>query len=139
MSIPKPLVQTNQLFIVVSVIVGLFLQPLILWLPFLVGIITISTKKNPIMMLGKNFLRKPITAYMLEDRDQQIFNQWIATILIGMTILFSFIGWSTASMVSGLMVVFASTLALAGYCIGCTIRYRYKMWQYHRNVKNAQE
>ncbi|PYZ95198.1 hypothetical protein CR194_06695 [Salipaludibacillus keqinensis] len=132
MNIPKPLVQLNQSFIIISVMTGLIFSNWILLIPFLIGVITLITKKSPIIQVGKSLLKKPFKEYDMEDRDQQLFNQWIATISIGLSILFFQIEFTLLGYVFSIMVVLAATLALMGYCIGCTIRYRYKMWRYQK-------
>ncbi|MFC7319680.1 DUF4395 domain-containing protein [Halobacillus campisalis] len=132
MRIPKPLVQMNQLFIVTTVLLGLIFQPNLLMIPFLIGAYTLATKKNPVMAAGKRFLKKPFDQYVPEDRDQQLFNQWIATICLGAALLSFNAGWAAAGYVFSLLVVAAAGLALAGFCIGCTIRYRYMMWKHKR-------
>ena len=40
---------------------------------------------------------------------------------------YTFVGY-----VFSIMVILAAGVALMGYCIGCTIRYRYMMWKYKR-------
>ncbi|WP_280771032.1 DUF4395 domain-containing protein [Salipaludibacillus daqingensis] len=132
MSIPKPLVQLNQSFIVLSCIIAFILNHWLLLIPFIVGVITLITKKNPLIQVGKRFLRKPLKDYKLEDRDQQLFNQWIATFCLGFSLLFFQLGFYTIAYSLSVLVVIAAGLALMGYCIGCTIRYRYKMWKFNR-------
>ncbi|MFD1863579.1 DUF4395 domain-containing protein [Planococcus chinensis] len=132
MSIPKPLVQSNQAFIVLSVILALVFHKAILLLPFLVGAYTLITKKNPVIQFNKRFLKKPANQYIQEDRDQQLFNQWIATICLGLSLLFFALGITAAGYAFSLMVLIASGVALMGYCIGCTIRYRYMMWKHQK-------
>ncbi|QGH36681.1 DUF4395 family protein [Gracilibacillus salitolerans] len=137
MSIPKPLVQTNQTFILITVLFGLFIHPMILILPFVTGVITLLTKNNPVIRIGKNFLTKPANAYPPEDKAQQIFNQWIATVCIGLSLLFFTLQINWLAYTFSTMVVIASGLALAGYCIGCTIRYRYTMWRHKRGSEGG--
>ncbi|MFB4163949.1 hypothetical protein ACE1TI_08920 [Alteribacillus sp. JSM 102045] len=60
MGIPKPLVQLNQIFIVLSVALTLLWNEVILFVPFFIGLYTIITKQNPIILMGKIFLAKPI-------------------------------------------------------------------------------
>ncbi|WP_241474930.1 DUF4395 domain-containing protein [Priestia flexa] len=132
MGIPKPLVQFNQTFIVASVVLSFFTTTWVLLAPFIVGIITLLTKQNPIMKVGKQFLRKEASFYRLEDRDQQLFNQWIATSCLGLSLLFFMVNLPVVSAAFSIMVLIAAGVALMGYCIGCTIRYRYMMWKYKR-------
>ena len=132
MTIPKPLVQTNQAFIVVTVLAALWLQPAILLLPFAVGVYTLMTKKNPVIQFSRRFLKKPLTSYQQEDKDQQLFNQWIATICLGLSLISFSLGIHLAAYAFSIMVIIAAGVALMGYCIGCTIRYRYIMWKHKR-------
>ncbi|RCW77286.1 DUF4395 domain-containing protein [Saliterribacillus persicus] len=132
MSITKPLVQLNQSFILLTVLLGVIINPLILILPFVIGVFTLVTKSNPVILLGKRFLSKAPNEYPQEDKAQQIFNQWIATICIGLSLIGAFMNIAVIFYLFSVMVMIASGLALAGYCIGCTIRYRYMMWRYKK-------
>ncbi|MCB7069586.1 DUF4395 domain-containing protein [Caldibacillus sp. 210928-DFI.2.22] len=137
MGIPKPLVQTNQAFIFISVLLALFIHKAILIIPLTIGIYTLITKQNPIISIGKRWLSKPLNEYPQEDKDQQIFNQWIATICIGLSTLFFYFGLNVLGYVFSIMVLAASGIALMGFCIGCFIRYRYLMWKHKRaNVQS---
>ncbi|WP_416150598.1 DUF4395 domain-containing protein [Salipaludibacillus sp. HK11] len=133
MKIPKPLVQLNQLFIVISVVFSMVFTPWILVIPFVVGVVTLLTKRNPIIQVGKMLLRKPLKEYPMEDRDQQLFNQWIATICLGLSLLFFQLQLYVLAYSFSTMVLLASAIALMGYCIGCTIRYRYQMWKFQQS------
>lgn len=132
-SIPKPLVTTNQVFIVITSLLGIFYNTNILFIPFVLGLFTVLTKINPVVVIGKKFLRKPLHTYLPEDKDQQIFNQWIATVSLGIALACFAMGWNIAGYVFATMVLMASAVALTGFCIGCTIRYRYQMWKHKRN------
>lgn len=132
MGIPKPLVQTNQAFIFISVLSALFIHKAILIIPLTIGIYTLITKQNPIISIGKQLLSKPLNGYPQEDKEQQIFNQWIATICIGLSTLFFYFGLNVLGYVFSIMVMAASGIALMGFCIGCFIRYRYLMWKHKR-------
>lgn len=137
MTIPKPLVQTNQAFIVVTVLAALLLHPAILLLPFAVGAYTLITKKNPVILFSRRLLKKPMAEYQQEDRDQQLFNQWIATICLGLSLVFFALGMPVLAYAFSIMVIIAAGVALMGYCIGCTIRYRYMMWKHNRTKAQA--
>ncbi|WP_100399077.1 DUF4395 domain-containing protein [Bacillus sp. FJAT-44742] len=132
MGIPKPLVQTNQAFIVITVLLSLIFSIWILFLPFINGMVSLIANSNPVIRLGRNFLKKKPSQYVLEDPEQQRFNQWIATICLGLSLLLYFLGFPAISIAFSVMVLLAAGIALTGYCIGCTIRYRYMMWKYKR-------
>jgi len=135
MGIPKPLVKLNQTFVILSVVLSLIIHKYLLLVPFVIGVYTLVTKSNPIIMLGKPFLKKNIKEYTLEDKDQQLFNQWIATICIGLSFIGFIIGFQILGYIFSIMVILAATVALCGFCIGCFIHYQYKMWQYRRKQK----
>jgi len=132
LNIPKPLVQLNQTFIVTTVLLSLIISQWLLIVPFTIGVVTLITKKNPLIQVGRKFLKKPVKDYEMEDRDQQLFNQWIATVCIGLSFFFFQLGFYILSLSLSVLVILAAGLALMGYCIGCTIRYRLKMWKYHQ-------
>jgi hypothetical protein len=46
-------------------------------------------------------------------------------------------GYTFVGYVFSIMVILAAGVALMGYCIGCTIRYRYMMWKYKRKKHAA--
>lgn len=137
MTIPKPLVQTNQAFIVITVLAALLFHPAILMLPFAVGVYTLITKKNPVIQFSRRFLAKPMASYQQEDKDQQLFNQWIATICLGLSLIFFSLGFQLAAYAFSTLVIVAAGVAIMGFCIGCTIRYRYMMWQHNRKKAQA--
>lgn len=77
--IARPLVKTNQAFIVISVILTwLTGQHWILALPLFAGLLGLLFGYNPIIKLAARFLTKERSHYVLEDWSQQQFNQSIA-------------------------------------------------------------
>lgn len=132
MGIPKPLVQTNQVFLIITVVAALLYSSWLLLIPFIVGVVTLITKRNIVIQIGKRFLKKPLSQYEMEDRDQQLFNQWIATVCLGISLVVFQLGMTGVGYVFSIMVVLAAFFALLGFCIGCTIRYRFLMWKHNR-------
>ncbi|WP_226037778.1 DUF4395 domain-containing protein [Aquibacillus saliphilus] len=132
MSIPKPLVQTNQVFIVSFVILALLFHKAILLIPFITGVYTLIIRNNPIILFSKRFLSKPANQYIQEDKEQQMFNQWIATVCLGLAMIAFYFNFILVGYLFSVMVAVAAGMALMGYCIGCTIRYRYMMWKHNR-------
>ncbi|WP_100372885.1 DUF4395 domain-containing protein [Bacillus sp. FJAT-45037] len=133
MGIPKPLVQVNQIFLLVTIVLSWLISPWILMIPLLVGVMALLFKWNLIMELFKPLLRKPHSSYYPEDPAQQRFNQWIATVCLGLAIVSFVLGFQLMMFILSGMVVLAAGLAFSGYCIGCTIRYRYIMWKHQKN------
>ena len=86
--IPRPLVRTNQTFIVLSVILSVVTHFYwILLLPILAGLSGILFEKNFIILIAKRFLKKKTSEYVLEDKSDLRFNQIIATVLALLNLL----------------------------------------------------
>ncbi|OZM57199.1 hypothetical protein CIB95_06960 [Lottiidibacillus patelloidae] len=133
--IPSILVKINQMFIITTVTLGILINHHLLLLPIIIGIITISTKKNPIISFSFRYLRKDLATYTLEDKDQQIFNQWIATVLISIQFICFVLSYETLGILFGCIVLIASSFALAGFCIGCVVRYKYIQMKHNNKNK----
>ncbi|MFC0188672.1 DUF4395 domain-containing protein [Fictibacillus aquaticus] len=138
-SIPKPLVQANQAFIVLSVLLSWLLHPFLLVLPLSAGLISVLFKYNPIIASVKPLLRKPGSAYQQEDFDQQQFNQWIAVICLVFAVIFFSIGWNTLGYIFSGMVFLAAAVALTGFCVGCFIRFQWQQFQYKKRKHKSEQ
>ncbi|AJY76495.1 DUF4395 domain-containing protein [Paenibacillus beijingensis] len=134
-SIPRPLVRTNQWFIVATVaavwISGFYW---LLALPLLAGIGGLLFGFNPVMRFAKRFLRKQPSHYVPEDWDQQQFNQAIAVICLLLGLAAYVAGWHMAALIFTGIVALAALVAILGFCIGCFIRYH---WLQYRHRKHA--
>lgn len=73
--IPRPLVRTNQTFIVLSVILAVVTHFYwILLLSILAGLSGILFERNFIILIAKRFLKKKTSEYVLEDKSDLRFN-----------------------------------------------------------------
>ncbi|CQR55613.1 DUF4395 domain-containing protein [Paenibacillus riograndensis] len=137
--IPRPLVKTNQAFIVLSVLLSwITAQYWILALPLAAGLSGLIFQYNPVIKLAARFLRKERSAYVLEDPEQQQFNQGIAVFCLAAGLLSFLAGWTVAAYIFTAMVAVAATVAILGFCIGCFIHYQWRMYTYRRKQGNAQ-
>ncbi|WP_340023328.1 DUF4395 domain-containing protein [Paenibacillus sp. FSL K6-1096] len=135
--IPRPLVKINQAFIVISVLLALFTGiRWILALPLAAGLSGLLFSYNPVMKLSSRLLTKPRSAYVLEDPEQQQFNQKIAVFCLAAGLVSFTAGWTVAGYLFTIMVAVAATVAILGFCIGCFIHYQWKMYIFRR--KQAQ-
>ncbi|MQR96998.1 DUF4395 domain-containing protein [Fictibacillus phosphorivorans] len=133
-SIPRPLVRTNQWFIFLSTLATwLTGQPWFLLLPLVAGLLGMFFDYNPIMKAAAFFLKKKPSEYIPEDKDQQQFNQLIAISLLAVGFLSYVLGWGTLSWIATIMVATASFVAILGFCIGCFIRFRWQQYRYKRS------
>ncbi|MNI70882.1 hypothetical protein D3C73_1267210 [compost metagenome] len=136
--IPRPLVKTNQAFIVLSVLLSwVTAQYWILALPLAAGMSALILNYNPVIKLAARFLRKERSAYVLEDPEQQQFNQSIAVFCLAAGLLSFLAGWTIAAYIFTVMVAVAATVAILGFCIGCFIHYQWRMYTYRRKQGNA--
>lgn len=88
--IPRPLVRTNQTFIVLSVILAVVTHFYwILLLSILAGLSGILFERNFIILIAKRFLKKKTSEYVLEDKSDLRFNQIIATVLLSASLISS--------------------------------------------------
>lgn len=100
-------------------------------LVLLLPVVIFGKKWNIIGRFGKKLLASKITGSLYEDRRLIQFNN---TLLVIMLILAQaafltgnrVIGWVITS-----MAIAATGLALAGYCVGCYLYYKFKLYKYY--------
>ncbi|MGV3266448.1 DUF4395 domain-containing protein [Cytobacillus pseudoceanisediminis] len=135
-SIPRPLVRTNQWSIVLSVLASwLTGEAWILAIPLLAGIMGLLFGYNPIMRAAKLFLRKNPADYIPEDWEQQQFNQVIAVACLALGLISFLLGWTAAGYVFTAMVALSAFVAILGFCIGCLIRFQLNQYKYRKSYK----
>jgi Domain of unknown function (DUF4395) len=135
--IPLPIVKLNRWILVTGVLSGLLLrQPLLTTALFAVMLSAalLGRRGSPIFWVGKRLLAKRNAAARREGRveDPQLvrFNNTIAAVLLGgaqLAFLFDLevVGWALS-----LAVALAAGVALAGFCLGCFLYFRYRMNRY---------
>ena len=137
-TIPKPLVMINQWTIVLSVIIALITQSSwILLIPLVANLSSLLTGFHPILVVAKKFLSKPSNQYIQEDYAQLRFNQWIAVGFLLVASISFLLKWSVLFNVTTIMVGLAASIAIAGFCIGCFIRFQFQQWNYRRKKSVA--
>ena len=135
--IPLPIVKLNRWVLVTGVLSGLLLrQPLLTTALFIVMLFAalFGRRGSPIFWVGKRLLAKRNAAAQREGRmeDPRLmrFNNTIAAVLLGgaqLSFLFELevVGWALS-----LAVAIAAGVALAGFCLGCFLYFRYRMNRY---------
>lgn len=132
-TIPKPLVMVNQWTIVLSVIIALVTQSMwILLIPLVANLSSLLIGFHPILMVAKKFLTKPGNQYIQEDYAQLRFNQWLAVGFLFIASISFLLNWSLLFNIATIMVGLAASIAIAGFCIGCFIRFQFQQWNYRR-------
>jgi hypothetical protein len=136
LSIPRPLVRTNQWTIFLSVMLTWVTgQAWILAIPLVANLLGFFTGFNPIMRCAKLFLKKAPSAYIPEDAQQQRFNSSIASFCLAGGLVSFFLGWNAAGYAFTIMVAVASFVAILGFCIGCFIHFQAKQFMYRKSLK----
>lgn len=137
-TIPRPLVRTNQWFIVISVISTWFTGiEWILFLPLLAGLSGLMFGYNPVMRIASTFLRMHPSKYLPEDWEQQQFNQKIAVgCLTGGLVAYAG-GFTGLGNIFTIMVALAAFIAILGFCIGCFIRFQWSKYKPKKHATNS--
>ncbi len=135
-SIPRPLVRANQWFIVFSVILTWITgQEWILALPLLFGLSGLLFNINPIITIGKLFLKKDFSEYIPEDYAQQQFNQVISVICLALGLVGYLTGYVILATIFTTMVALAAFIAILGFCVGCFIRYQWLQFRHKKSIQ----
>jgi hypothetical protein len=135
--IPLPIVKLNRWVLVVGVISGLLLQqPLFTTVLFVVVLsaVLFGRRGSLIFQVGKRLFAKRNTAALradaVEDPRLMRFNNTIAAVLLGGAQLAFLLGFDVIGWLLSATVAIAAGVALAGFCLGCFLYFRYRMNRY---------
>ena len=135
--IPLPIVKLNRWVLVVGVLSGLLLQqPFFTTVLFAVVLsaVLFGRRGSLIFQVGKRLLPKRNAAARregwVEDPRLMRFNNTIAAILLGGAQLSFLFGLEVVGWALSLAVAIAAGIALAGFCLGCSLYFRYRMNRY---------
>jgi hypothetical protein len=131
--IPQPIVNLNRWTLVTGIVGGLILQqPLFTTVLFLILVpaVLYGQRGSLIFQLGKRLLSGTEKGTPGVDRRLMRFNNSIAVVLLGSAQVAFLLGVAPAGWALSLTVSVAAAVALAGYCIGCTIYYRFRIYRY---------
>ena len=117
--IPRPLVRTNQTFIVLSIILVVVSNFYwILLLPILAGLSGILFERNFVILIAKRFLKRKASEYILEYKSDLRFNQIIATSLLSASLIASLTHHPILAIVfAAFDGVFSSSLGFFSQCL----------------------
>ncbi len=143
--IPLPIVNLNRWVLVLGVVGGLLLQqPLFttVLLVIVLSAVLFGRRGSLIFQVGKRLLAGQITLAQREGRveDPRLmrFNNTIAAVVLGGAQLAFLFGQNVVGWALSLAVAVAAVVALAGFCIGCSLYFRYKIHRYRRSGKAKQ-
>ena len=135
--IPLPIVKLNRWVLVVGVLCGLLIQqPFFTTVLFAVVLsaVLFGRRGSLIFQVGKRLLAERNAAAQHEGRveDPRLmrFNNTIAAILLGGAQLSFLFGLEVVGWALSLAVAIAAGIALAGFCLGCSLYFRYRINRY---------
>ena len=131
--VPIPVLNFTRWIYFIILVSGILLQKpweTTMLLVLLFPVVLFGKKWNIIGRFGKKLLASKIPGSLYEDRRLIQFNN---TLLVIMLILAQ-IAFITGNIVIGWLItsmaIAATGLALAGYCVGCFLYYKFKLYKY---------
>ena len=135
--IPSPIVKLNRWFLVLGVVGGLLIQePLFTTVLFIVMLsaVAFGRRGSLIFQVGKRLLAERNAAAQREDEveDPRLmrFNNTIAAVVLGGAQLAFLFGQNVVGWALSLAVAVAAGVALAGFCLGCFLYFRFNMYRH---------
>ncbi len=128
--IPMPIVTFNRAVLVGGILTGFLLrQPLFTTALFVTLVLAVlfGSRGSLIFQIGKRLFAKRIATAEREDRRLMRFNNSIALVLLGLAQIAFGTGWTIVGWVLAGMVLTAASVALLGFCLGCSLYYRFKI------------
>ncbi|MGG2200191.1 MULTISPECIES: DUF4395 domain-containing protein [Paenibacillus] len=128
--IPIPFIRTNQIGIVVFVVLAIVLQqPALIAALWAVQLITLwrGIRVNVFVQLASPFLKHRIQGAQTEAAELSRFNNSIAVTLLTVSMIAFWLdpsGWS--GYVAAALVAVAAFVAICGFCVGCFLYYQFK-------------
>ncbi|MFC5401657.1 DUF4395 family protein [Cohnella soli] len=133
--VPMRYVKANQTGIVITVLLALLLDLpwllAVLWAIQLIGIAT-DGKLNLFARIGKAVLKNP--GQETQALELTRFNNLLAVLFLTLSLLSFVLGWQIAGYVFAAMLLLAASIALLGYCIGCTVYFWVKQIRAGRRI-----
>ncbi|ADJ26877.1 conserved hypothetical protein [Dehalogenimonas lykanthroporepellens BL-DC-9] len=128
--IPSVLLKANQagiiLFVALAAVTG---SPVFIGLVLAVelGGLIWGIRGNLFIRAARPFLTKRLAASRTESRELARFNNTLAVLFLGLASGFFLAGLPLAGYIVAGVLAVVVTAALAGYCLGCVLYYRFKM------------
>jgi hypothetical protein len=131
--VPVPVLTFTRWVYFIILASGILLQKpwettLLLFL--LLPVILLGKKWNLIGRFGKMLLASKIPGSLYEDRRLIQFNNTLLVIMLAFAQIAFVTGNNIVGWVITSMAIAATGLALAGYCVGCFLYYKFKLYKY---------
>ncbi len=131
--IPMPIVTLNRSILCFGILIAIATQQF--WITTILFMILLPAvlfgrKYSLIYRTGMILFKKNIPNADFEDASLQRFNNGIATLLLGMSQIAFLLNLNLPGWIFSGMVMLASGIALAGFCVGCFLYYQFKLQKY---------
>jgi hypothetical protein len=131
--IPMPIVNLNRWTVIAAVVAALaFRQPLVTTALFaiLAPAALFGSRASVIFHIGRRLFSKLNQTAEKEDRRLMRFNNTLAAVMLAaaqvcFALRIALLGWLFSC-----AVALAAAIALAGFCVGCFLFFRFKMMRY---------
>ena len=131
--IPLPYVNFARIVYLIFIISSILLQniyilsslSILLLLSLIVG-----NRLNLIGYIGRKAVRFDLESVKYEDTKAIHFNNYLLIAMLIISQVAYLGGYLKISLSFAILAIAAIILALSGYCIGCVIYYKYKIYQY---------
>jgi hypothetical protein len=134
--VPMRYVKANQTGIVISVVLSfLFQQPWILaalWAIQLLGLLT-EGRFSLFVIIAKLVLKEK--GQETQAAELQRFNNTLAVLFLTASLISFALDWQIAGYAFASMLLIAASVALLGYCIGCTVYFWIKQIRAGRGIR----
>jgi hypothetical protein len=134
--VPMRYVKANQTGIVISVVLSfLFQQPWILaalWAIQLLGLLT-EGRFSLFVIIAKLVLKEK--GKETQAAELQRFNNTLAVLFLTASLISFALDWQIAGYAFASMLLIAASVALLGYCIGCTVYFWIKQIRAGRGIR----
>lgn len=131
--IPMPIVTLNRSILCFGILIAIateqFWITTILFMVLLPAVL-FGRKYSLIYRTGMILFKKNIQNADFEDASLQQFNNGIATLLLGVSQIAFLLNQSLTGWIFSGMVMIASGVALAGFCVGCFLYFQFKLQKY---------
>lgn len=133
-SVPMPLVRLNNwVTLALLAISWITQQAWVAAIPLVYCGLGAAIGWNPVIAGAKQFFNRPPSSYVSEEKAQLRFNQTLCAIMLGIALVSALAGWTAGFYIFTILPALANIGALAGYCVGCIIRFRWQQYRYARS------
>lgn len=135
--IPNIWVKTNQFFIAALTLIGLLTSNF--WIIAFVLVSQLVPYKfgveyNIFIRFTRFFWKNRLNPNDVQAFELAKFNQTLAILMLFASVFFGALNLNIVGYIFGGMVTAAATVAVLGYCIGCTIYFQYKQLKARRSA-----